>query len=166
MKPAFWCETFFENALNLRMSQIFFLLFFETYPCKTKKNDIQKNDHFPSAYKPHTKNIDIPWYIKSHVFEKSPLPAILCDFTLLTIIEHVFSIFHQKKIDKFTILHRIFVFFWNFFKITICKPHVIYQNCVINTLAKYFFYFPAKSPYIEQILWKKTHVVKYTADFE
>ena len=74
--------------------------------------------------------------------------------------------FSPKKIDKFTIIHRIFVFFWNFFKITIFKPHVIYQNCVINTLAKYFFYFPAKSPYIEQILWKKTHVVKYTADFE
>ena len=119
---------------------IFFCCFLKHTLAK-QKNDIQKNDHFPSAYKPHTKNINIPWYNKSHVFEKSPLPAILCGFTLLTIIEHVFSIFHQKKIDKFTILHRIFVFFWNFFKITICKPHVLYQNCVINTLVKYFFIF-------------------------
>ena len=148
------------------MSELFFLLFFETYPCKTKKNDIQKNEHFPASIKTSIKKCQYTLRKKkSHFWKISPTSHTL-RFYLTHHNRTRFFHFLPKKIDKFTILHRIFVFFWNFFKITICKPHVIYQNCVINTLAKYFFYFPAKSPYIEQILWKKTHVVKYTADFE
>ena len=94
----------------------------------------QKNKHKKCQYTLRKKN---------HIFEKSPLPAILCDFTLLTIIEHAFSIFYQKNIDKFTILHRNFVFFSIFFRITICKPNLICQKCVKNTIAKYFL-FPCK----------------------
>ena len=92
---------------------------------------------------------------KNHIFEKSPLPAILCDFTLLTIIEHAFSIFYQKKLINLPFFIAISCFFSIFFRITICKPNLICRKCVINTFAKYFFHFPAKSPYIEQILGKK-----------
>ena len=147
------------------MSISFFCCFLKHTLAKPKKNDIQKNEHFPASIKTRIKKCQYTLRKKNHIFEKSPLPAILCDFTLLTIIEHAFSIFYQKKIDKFTILHRNFVFFSIFFRITICKPNLICRKCVINTFAKYFFHFPAKSPYIEQILGKKMYIVKYTADF-
>ena len=94
------------------MSSIFFCCFLKHTLAKQKKMTSKKMSIFPPAYKHETKKVHIPWEKKSHIFEKSPLPAILCDFTLLTIIEHAFSIFYQKNIDKFTILHRNFVFFF------------------------------------------------------
>ena len=139
------------------MSVSFFLLFFETYPCKTKKNDIQKNEHFPASIKTSIKKCQYTLRKKNHIFEKSPLPAILCDFTLLTIIEHAFSIFYQKKLINLPFFIAISCFFSIFFRITICKPNLICRKCVINTFAKYFFHFPAKSPYIEQILGKNVY---------
>ena len=44
-----------KTYVNLRMTREFFLLFFETYFCKTKKSDIQKNEHFPTSIKTRIK---------------------------------------------------------------------------------------------------------------
>ena len=108
----------FRNLLQKRLTlewSKFFCCFLKHTFAKPKKNDIQKNEHFPASIKTRIKKCQYTLRKKNHIFEKSPLPAILCDFTLLTIIEHVFSIFYQKNIDKFTILHRIFVFFFETF---------------------------------------------------
>ena len=143
----------------------FFLLFFETYPCKTKKNDIQKNEHFPASIQ--TRNKKSPYTLrkkKSHFWKISPT-----SHTLRFYLTHYNRTrFYQKIIDEITILHRNFVCFSIFFRITICKPNLICQKCVKSDMkypCKIFFYFSAKSPYIEQILEIKMYIVKYTADF-
>ena len=82
--------------LTLECPRFFFAVFWNI-PLKTKKNDIQKNEHFPASIKTSIKKCQYTLRKKNHIFEKSPLPAILCDFTLLTIIEHAFSIFYQKN---------------------------------------------------------------------
>ena len=77
--------------------------------------------------------------------------------------------FYQKNIDEITILHRNLVCFSSFFRITICKPNLIFQKCVKSDMkypCKIIFYFSVKSPYIKQILKIKMYIVKYTADFE
>lgn len=122
-----WKGKLCEKLLNLRTLQFFFLLFFETYPCKFKKNDIQKKWPFARQHKNDPKKMSIYLEKKNHIFEKSPLHLMLCDFTLLTIIEHAFT---KKNIDEITILHRNFVCFSIFFIITICKPNLICQKCV------------------------------------
>eukprot|EP00493_Phyllostaurus_siculus_P004771 UN04793 len=73
------------------MRNVFFCCFFETYPCKCKKNDIQKNDHLLASIKTIPKKCQYTLRKKNHIFEKSPLHPMLCDFTLLTIIEHAFT---------------------------------------------------------------------------
>ena len=42
--------------------------------------------------------------------------------------------FYQKNIDEITILHRNPVCFSSFFKITICKPNLMFQTCSKNDM--------------------------------
>ena len=53
--------------------------------------------------------------------------------------------FYQKNIDEITILHCNLVCFSSFFRITICKPNLIFQKCIKSDM-KYpckitFFFF-------------------------
>ena len=73
------------------------------------------------------KNVNITYEQKNHIFEKFALPSRLMYFFRVTIIEHAFT---KKNIDEITILHRNFVCFSIFFRITICKPNLICQKCV------------------------------------
>ena len=103
------------------------MLFFETYPCKTKKNDIQKKWAFSRQHKNKHKKMSI--YLeekKSHFWKISPT-----SHTLRFYLTHYNRTrFYQKIIDEITILHRNFVCFSIFFRITICKPNLICQKCV------------------------------------
>ena len=143
------------SSLTLECLKFFFCCFLKHTLAKQKKNDIQKNEHFPASIKTRIKKCQYTLRKKkSHFWKISPTSHTL-RFYLTHHNRTRFFHFLPKKIDKFTILHRNFVFFSIFFRITICKPNLICRKCVINTFAKYFFHFPAKSPYIEQILGKK-----------
>ena len=130
----------------------FFLLFFETYLCKSKKNELQKNDTWSNTIfntilkceyplrKPKSYFWKICPYVHTHVLFPSQLNR---------------ARFYQKNIDEITILHRNLVSFWGFFRITLYKPILIFQKCMKSDM-KYscdfcFFNFFAKSPYIKQI---------------
>ena len=141
--------------LTLECAYLFFCCFLKHTLAKPKKWH-PKKWAFSRQHKNKNKKMSI--YLeekkKSHFWKISPTSHTL-RFYLTHHNRTRFFHFLPKKIDKFTILHRNFVFFSIFFRITICKPNLICQKCVINTFAKYFFHFPAKSPYIEQILGKK-----------
>ena len=140
--------------LTLECQKFFFCSFLKHTLAKQKKWH-PKKWAFSRQHKNKNKKMSI--YLeekKSHFWKISPTSHTL-RFYLTHHNRTRFFHFLPKKIDKFTILHRNFVFFSIFFRITICKPNLICRKCVINTFAKYFFHFPAKSPYIEQILGKK-----------
>ena len=147
----FWIPL--PTALTLEC-QIFFAVFLKHTLAKPKKNDIQKNEHFPASIKTRKK---ISIYLekkKSHFWKISPTSHTL-RFYLTHHNRTRFFHFLPKKLINLPFFIAISCFFSIFFRITICKPNLICQKCVINTFAKYFFHFPAKSPYIEQILGKK-----------
>ena len=99
------------TSLTLERTK-FFLLFFETYPCKTKKNDIQKHEHFPTSIKTRIEKCEYTlMQKKSHFWKISPTSQRL-RFPLTHHNRTRFFHFLPKKIDKFTILHRIVVFFF------------------------------------------------------
>ena len=94
--------------LNLRMSVSFFCCFLKHTLAKPKKNGIQKNEHFPASIKTRSKIYQYTLRKKNNIFEKSPLPAILCDFTLLTIIEHAFTKKSLMKLPFFIAISCVF----------------------------------------------------------
>ena len=129
-------------SFNLRMLDFFAV--FWNIPLQNQKNDIQKNDHLLASISYPPKKMSISLKKKNHIFEKSALPAIPMHFTLVTIIEHAFT---KKNIDEITILHRNFVCFSIFFRITICKPNLICQKCVKSDMkyhCKIIFFFFCK----------------------
>ena len=125
------------------MRKFFFAVFFETYPCKSKKkNENQKNDP-SSPEKCYTKKkCEYPLRQKKSYFWKI-CPSI---HTHVLFPRHYNRTrFYQKNIDEITILHRNLVCFSSFFRITICKPNLIFQKCIKSDM-KYpckitFFFF-------------------------
>ena len=107
--------------------RIFFFAVFWNIPLQMQKKWHPKKWPFARQHKNDPKKMSI--YLekkKSYFWKISPLWRALRFYPS----HYNRTRFYQKNIDEITILHRNFVCFSIFFRITICKPNLICQKWV------------------------------------
>ena len=94
------------------MRGVFFSLFFKTYLCKSKKNELPKNDPWSNTIFNTKKKCEYPLKKTKSCFDQNlPFPPYPCTFPRLSLIEHAFTKKTLMKLPFFIAISWVFEVF-------------------------------------------------------